>query len=163
MKLIATGNTLMKDDGIAIAVTEQLKDKLESLGLDVIIIETDCYTCFHSLKSNDFIIILDAMCTGKKPGCIHIYSLDSVLSGRTNNCMQNEMDLLKLMKLYQIYYKGFFIGIEVAELGFGMELSDFHQKNFAQTCEKVEKIIQNIIKGKYNRQGTNKRGNVDGT
>ena len=59
IKVIAIGNRIMIDDGIAIAVLENVRNKLESMGIEIIIGETDFQFCFHQLKEHDFVIILD--------------------------------------------------------------------------------------------------------
>jgi hydrogenase maturation protease len=49
IKVIGIGNRLMMDDGITIAILENLKNNLDSMGIEVIIRETDFQFCFYSI------------------------------------------------------------------------------------------------------------------
>jgi hydrogenase maturation protease len=146
IKVIAIGNRFMMDDGIAIAVLENLRNRLESIGIEVIIGETDFQFCFHLLKENDFVIILDAAYSGADPGNVHSYKLQEAVTvyGETNS--QHDMSVFGLMRLYSKQLKGYLIGIEIAEIGFGCELSQALKIRFNSICLEVESIIYEIVK-----------------
>lgn len=146
IKAIGIGNRMMMDDGIAIAVLESLKTNLESMGIEVIIGETDFQFCFHQLKEDDFVIILDAAYSGAEAGSVHSCELEEVIAayGETNS--QHEMSVFDLLRLYSKPLKGYFIAIEIAESGFGCELSDALKGIFNDICLKVEKMICEIVK-----------------
>lgn len=146
IKAIGIGNRLMMDDGIAIAVLENLKNNLESMGIEVIIGETDFQFCFHQLKEDDFVIILDAAYSGEVAGSIHLYRLEEAITayGETNS--QHDMSVFDLMRLYSKPLKGCFIGIEVAEAGFGCELSEALKDIFNEICLEVERIIYEKVR-----------------
>ena len=137
----------MMDDGIAIAVLVNLKNNLESMGIEVIIGETDFQFCFHRLKEDDFVIILDAAYSGVAAGNIHTYKLQEAITvyGETNS--QHDMSVFDLMRLYSKPLKGYLIGIEIAEAGFGYELSEALKVKFNGICIEVERIICEIVKG----------------
>jgi len=145
IKLIAVGNRFMKDDGIAIKVTEQIKEQLTDHVLEIIIGETDSQNCLYLLNDNDFVIILDAMCKGTEPGSICIFSLKDVMSQPFGFCMQHDTNLLELMKLYNKSYKGYLIGIEIADIGLGDELSPVLMEILPQICSNIIITIKNII------------------
>ena len=128
VKLIAVGNRLMMDDGIAIRVAEELRQRLACSNLEIIIAETDCYSSFFSLQENDFVIILDSMCIGEVPGSVKVISLEDALSKQVGSYMQHDMNIIELMKLYNSKFKGCLIGIEVEDIGFGdcLTLSNFN-------------------------------------
>ena len=136
----------MMDDGIAIAVLENLRDKLESVGIEVIMGETDFQFCFHMLKEDDFVIILDAAYSGAVAGSVHSYKLEEAITsyGETNS--QHDMSIFDLMRLYLKPLKGYFIGIEIAEAEFGCELSDAIKIKFNAICLEVERNICKILK-----------------
>lgn len=146
IKAIGIGNRLMMDDGIAIAVLKSLKSKLESMGIEVIIGETDFQFCFHQLKEDDFVIILDAAYSGAVVGNVHVCKLEEAIAayGETNS--QHDMSLFDLMRLYPKPLKGYFIGIEIAKAELGCELSEALKDMFNGICVEVEKIIFEIIK-----------------
>lgn len=140
-KLIAIGNRFMTDDGIAITVAENMKQRLEELGYEVIIGETDYRNCFFSLSEQDFIIILDALFTNDEPGIVKIFSFEEVLSSSPNVKNQHEMSLIDFMRLYNRDYKGFLIGIEVADIGYGEKISAVLQDKLTNICSLVENIL----------------------
>ena len=143
-KLIAVGNRFMTDDGIAIAVTEHMRDSMEELGYDVTICETDFRSCFFSLKEDDFIIILDALYTNDTPGSIKIYELSDVLSAPSCGGTQHDMSLIDIMRLYNRDYKGYLIGIEVADVCYGEEISPVLSRKFSNICSAIEDLLSKI-------------------
>lgn len=145
IKAIAIGNRLMMDDGIAISVLENLRNKLESMGIEVILGETDFQFCFYMLKEDDFVIILDAAHSGADAGSVYSYKLPEATTayGETNS--QHDMSIFDLMKLYPKPLKGCLIGIEIAETGFGFELSDSLKEKFNSICLEVERVICEIL------------------
>jgi len=145
IKLIAVGNRFMKDDGIAIKVTEQIKEQLTDLVLEIIIGETDSQNCLYLLNENDFVIILDAICNGTEPGSICVFSLKNVLSQPFGFCMQHDINIIELMKLYDKSFKGYLIGIEIADIGLGDELSPVLKEILPQICSNIVSTIKNII------------------
>lgn len=145
VKLVAIGNRLMKDDGVAIEVAERLKDRFSNLNIEVIIGETDCQSCFYLLNQEDFVFILDACYEGREPGSVHIFNLEEVISQPLSSIMQHDMSIIELMKLYGSKFKGYIIGIEIAEVGFGDSLSLVLKEKFQQICFDIERIIKEII------------------
>ncbi|KXL52436.1 hydrogenase 1 maturation protease [Anaerotignum neopropionicum] len=145
IKLVATGNRFMKDDGIAIKIAENLEQSLHQLNIEVIIGETDCQSCFFFINPEDFVFILDAFYEGAEPGSVHLFSLEEVIAQSSASFMQHDMNMIELMKLYKSEWKGCFIGVEIAEIGFGDELSPVLQEKFQEICWEVEKNIKKII------------------
>lgn len=131
----------MMDDGIAIAVLENLKNNLESMKIEVIIGETDFLFCFNQLKEDDFVIILDAEYSGAVPGSIHSYKLEDAITAYGETNFQHDMSVFDLMRLYRKPLKGYLIGIEIGETGFGCELSEALKSKFNNICLEIEKII----------------------
>lgn len=146
LKFIAVGNRLMTDDGVAIAVAENLKIKLEALGFEVIIVETDFQFCFHVLNADDFVIILDAVYFNGNPGNVDVLDLQEASFWHEKLSFQHEISIFDLMKIYSKPLKGYLIGIETAKIDFGIELSDVLMHKFDNICLEVERIIYNFIK-----------------
>ncbi len=145
LKVIGIGNRLMMDDGIAIAVLEVLKHKLESMSIEVIIGETDSLFVFHQLKEDDFAIILDATYSERVAGSVHSCSLQEVLTSYEKAGYQHDTSLFDLLRLYSQPLTGWLIGIEIAEAKFGCELSDVLMLKFNDICLEVEEIISNCL------------------
>lgn len=150
IKVLAIGNRLMTDDGIGIAVLERIRGKLESRGIEVIIGETDFQFCFHQLKEDDFVIILDAVFTGAAPGSIHSYAMKDVVLKYGESGFPHDTSIFDLMKRYSKDPKGRLIGIEAAETGIGYELSEMLKSKFVDICFEVERMIDRVIKEEMN-------------
>lgn len=146
VKAIAIGNRLMMDDGIALAVLENIKNKLEFIGIEIIIGETDFQFCFHQLKAEDFVVILDATYTGTEPGSIYSYKLQEIITESVATNFQHDISVFDLMKLYSNSPRGYLIGIEVDKVAFGWELSETLKCKFNDICNDIEKIIFEIVK-----------------
>ena len=136
----------MMDDGIAIAVLENLKNNLESMGVKVIIGETDFQFCFHQLEEDDFVIILDAAYLGTVTGSVHSCKLEEAVTAYGEANSQHDMSVFDLIRLYSIQLKGYLIGIEIAEAELGCELSEALKRKFNGICLEVERIIYEIVK-----------------
>lgn len=148
VKAIGVGNRLMMDDGIAIAVLENLREALESSGIEIVIAETDFQFIFHQLKEDDFVLILDAAYSGAPVGSVHSYGLQEAIASYGVTGFQHDMSVFDLMMLYSKPLKGYLISIEIAEIGFGCELSEVLKKKFSDICIEVEKVIYEIINGR---------------
>lgn len=146
IKVIGIGNRLMTDDGAAIAILDNLKSSLESMGLQVIVGETDFQYCVSQIKEDDFVIILDAAYSGTTAGSIHFYSLQEALASFVETGSQHDISIFDLIRLYAIPVKGYFLGIEAAEAGFGCELSEALKCNFKEICLEVERLVCKIVK-----------------
>lgn len=146
IKVIAIGNRLMKDDGIAIMVLENIRRQLESMGIEVIIGETDFEACFHQLSEDDFIIIVDAVYKDLPAGRIHIDNLQNAVTNCGKPDVQHDASIFDLMRLYRKALKGYLIGIEIAEIGIGYGVSEPLKKEFSGICFKVERIINKMVK-----------------
>ena len=145
VKLVAIGNRFMKDDAIAIKAAEILEDRLIRQDIHVIIGETDFQNCFYLLNKDDFVIILDARYSGAEPGSVHLNRLEDVLSQPSLFSMQHDLSMVELMKLYGSQFKGYLIGIEICEIGFGQELSAVLKDKLPQICRGIKCAIKKII------------------
>lgn len=136
----------MTDDGIAIAVLENIRDKLESIGVEVIIGETDFQFCFHDLNEHDFVIVLDAAYSGAAIGSVHLYKLQETVSTYGETRFQHDISFFDLMRLYTKPLKGYLIGIEISETGYGCELSEALKRKFNGICLEVVRVIYEMVR-----------------
>ncbi len=146
VKVLGIGNRLMMDDGIAIAVLENIRDKLIAMGTEVIIGETDLQFCFHQLELEDFVIILDATYSEREAGSIYSCKLEKVITVYRASNSQHDMNIFDLMRLYTKYTRGYFIGIEVGEIGLGFKLSETLSELFHDICFDIEILIKEIVR-----------------
>lgn len=145
IKVIAVGNTLMEDDGIAIVVLEKLKEKFIERNIEVIIGETDFQYCISSIQDGDFIFFIDAVYYGKKPGEITVIPLEKY-QYKKKYYTQHSYSVVDLIKLYFKDVKGYIIGIEIGEISFSYGLSSTLENNIDIISENVLKEIDSRIK-----------------
>ena len=141
-KVIAMGNTLMKDDAIGIEVAKEIEAKLLEQGIEVIYGETDVQYSISNIQEDDYIFILDAACYGKSPGEITSLPLNTFVSNKKGYCGHN-YSVLDLLKLYYPNVKGKIYAIEIKEVEFGLGLSSVLQDKL--------KVISEDILGKIHK------------
>lgn len=143
--VIAIGSRIMKDDSIGIKIAEALKEKLGKRNIDVVIAETDFEYGLEAVKGYDYIIILDAIVSGNKPGKVTLLPLlDAEIQNR--HASQHDIRLIDMI-IQEGKVLGSLIGIEAEEVDFGFELSKTLQNNFNVICNNVHKEILKIQEG----------------
>lgn len=141
-KLIAIGNRLMGDDGIAIHVAEKLHKSFEKKDIEVIIGETDFQYCLDKIEEGDYLIILDSTLFGTKVGTVTSSSLKDIYKLNVNQRLfsQHEYSLIRALEAYT-FVDGMFIGIEGWNFDFALTLSRELEEQFEDICRKVEELI----------------------
>ena len=142
--VIGIGSLIMRDDKIGSMVVEAIEDHLSAQGIDALVGETDFQYCFDKIKEDDYLVIVDAMAQGKDPALIDVMPLGDALKGRRKLRTQHEFSLLDLIELNYPEIQGCFIGIEVSEIGFGLELSRPLQASFEKICTFVLNTVLKI-------------------
>lgn len=144
VKLIAMGNVLMKDDGVAIEVTRQIEEELTKKGIEVIYGETDFEYCISNVRDNDYLLVLDAAFLGVTPGTITVVSLKKFRI-YNKDYTQHSYNFLDLLKIYYPYIEGEVLAIEINEVAFGYGLSVILQENLTNIAKdalfKIEEIL----------------------
>ena len=135
----------MKDDGIGLLVAEELEKRFLSKEVEIIYGETDSEACFYSLNPDDFILILDAMSSGDRPGSVKVFSLEEIMEQVSNPTMQHDMSFLDMIRLYRFPVRVYLIGIEASIIAPGCELSTVLKRQFPHICRKTEDIIREIL------------------
>lgn len=142
--VIGIGSLIMRDDGIGSRIAEAIKGSLSEQNITTLVGETDFQFCFDEIKTDDYLVIIDAMAQGKGPGVVNVMVLSDALKNRSKLRTQHEFSLLDLIALNYPKIQGCFIGIEAVEIGFGLELSRPLQESFEQICRSVLTTILNI-------------------
>lgn len=143
---IGIGSLIMKDDGIGSRVAEALRTSLQEHDILSFSGETDFAACFHKIRPDDFLILIDATSLGREPGSIEIMPLRETLQNRGRLCAQHDFSLFDVLFLLYPDIEGFFIGIEAVETGFGLELSDELGRRFEPICSAVLAAVIQIKK-----------------
>ena len=142
-KLIAIGNVLMGDDGIAVAIAIQLAEQLRQRNIEVILGETDIGYCISSIQEGDYLILLDAAHCNKQPGEISILPLQDYMGG-FDRSSPHDMSILKLLCSYYPCATGMLLAVEIAKEGFGYGLSVQLQSKIPEISDAILEIIDKL-------------------
>lgn len=149
VKVIAIGNSLMEDDGVAIVVAEKIREELINNNIEVIIGETDFEYCISSIEEGDFLFIIDAVDYGENPGEVTVFTLESYKYEK-KSYTQHSYSVIDLINLYYKYVKGYIIGIEVSSVTFKLGLSKELESKIQLISKKVlENIEANLLEVSY--------------
>lgn len=143
VKLIALGNVLMMDDGIAITLAKDLEPELIESDIEVVYGETDIQYSISSVNEEDYIIILDASSIGKSPGEITKLPLYDYHSCHPSG-FQHSFSFVDLLKVYYPKLNGFILAIEAADIKpcYGLSSALYEKKNeiAAEIIETIRKL-----------------------
>jgi hydrogenase maturation protease len=135
----------MMDDGIGLRVAGELRDRLTAENTEVMIGETDVAWCIDRIRTDDFLVLLDAMCMGEAPGSVRLLPMDKAVSGRLKPYAMHELNIMDAIAAEYPEIKGVLIGIEPAEVGIGLELSECLQSGFDRICANVWILLQKVL------------------
>ncbi|MGH4138957.1 hydrogenase maturation protease [Clostridium sp.] len=140
-KVIAIGNRLMLDDAVAVLILEKIKNTLEDKGIETIMGETDLDFCFSKLNQEDVFYIMDSTYYGNIPGTVTFKSLNDMVKTRGKIKSIHSLGLMELVNDYRMDIKGYFIGIEIANIDINVGLSN----ELKGQIEYISKEILNFI------------------
>lgn len=148
IKIIAIGNRLMGDDGIALKVLENIDKDIKKLKedgkvnqeIEVIIGETDFMYSLDKIDDYDFVIILDSTALGVEPGRVTVLSLKEYKK-YLNYESQHGINLVDMLTSYRKNVDGIIIGIEAYSIDFNFDISDTLKVLFSDICKDVFKEI----------------------
>ncbi|OFI07117.1 hydrogenase 2 maturation protease [Clostridium acetireducens DSM 10703] len=156
IKIIAIGNILMEDDGIAVKVVEEIEKDLYALkeNIEIIIGETDFMYCLENIEDDDFVIIVDSTYFGKEPAKVSLYNIRDLEKFSSNISSQHDANIIKMILNYKKHVKGYFIGIEIFSVDYSLNLSSVLQCEFKHICIDVLNKIKGIL-SMYDLGGNN--------
>ncbi|MGH4052150.1 MAG: hydrogenase maturation protease [Clostridium sp.] len=140
-KVIAIGNRLMMDDAVAVIILEKIENILEDNDIEGIIGETDVEFCFSKLNEVDTFYIIDSTYYGNLPGTVTFKSLDDIKKIGWQSKSIHSLGLLELINMYKLDIKGYFIGIEIANLDINIGLSYILQGKIEYISKKILNFI----------------------
>lgn len=143
-KLLAMGNVLMGDDGIAVSLATSMENKLREMGVEVIYGETDVGYSISLIQEGDFIIVLDAAETGRDPGTVSCYNIVE-LQEDWKTIDSHNISFLDLVKLYFPKNKGILIAVDIATLEFHYGLSQILIDRFEDITQQILSKIRNFV------------------
>ncbi len=142
--VMGIGNRLLRDEGIGCHIADALQQRAP-LGSEVI----DWGTCPDpppSLAEADAVLVLDACKAGGKPGDVYRFGLDDLASHRQPVSFHDVsfIDSLPLLSVLYGVRHVTIIGIECAELGYGLQLSVELETRLPDIVEQVVTELHRI-------------------
>lgn len=141
IKIIAVGNTMMGDDGIAVYALECIRSRVEELGMEAIVGETDIDYCISQIAEDDELIIIDASCRGGESGSVNSIALHEAVCASSNNSWQHDRDIIRELKIRKLCVSGLLICIEVSDIDYRWGLSDKAQEILPIICNHIYDLI----------------------
>lgn len=141
IKVIATGNILMGDDGIGVRVGKTIKSFLGDKGVTVIIGETDVNYCMSEVVEEDTIYVIDGIDYELDPGTVIFKPLSEVTIIDYMGYSEHQLSLIKELKITRNFKSVYLIGIQVKDVRFSLTLSDILEEKFVEICKAVLSLI----------------------
>lgn len=144
IKVIGIGNKVMGDDGVALHVLANIRNKIKEFSkeIEVIIGETDFLYCLNKINNNDFVIIIDSTYLGLKSGEVTLLPFEESKKFFNKPNYQHNINLIYVLINNKSNIKGYIIGIEAYNVDFSTNLSDVLNDKFEKICSDVlDKII----------------------
>ncbi|MDF2557682.1 MAG: hydrogenase maturation protease [Bacillales bacterium] len=143
--VLGIGNRLMMDDGIGIYLIEQLSKLNRTSHVTFLIGESDIDYCMDQIKKATFVIIVDAVFSGKKPGEITVYPLANLHECQTLDLSAHNFHLFQSLYQQKESIKGYLIGVEPYEIRFHIGLSKTLREKWKTILQDVSQIIDRLI------------------
>jgi hydrogenase maturation protease len=142
--VLGIGNRLMMDDGLGVRIVEILQNDTGISGIRYVIGETDIDYSLNEMDGAEFLIIVDAVLTGKSAGELSVFSLEKYNRLNLGISAHNLHLLHMIPHIYPDLHVNI-IGIEVDRIDFGLELSQVIQEKFSEITRKVRAVIIDIL------------------
>jgi len=133
----------MMDDAVAVIILEKIKNKLEDKDIETIIGETDVEFCFSKLNKQDVFYIIDSTYYGNLPGTVIFKTLDDIKKVKGQSRSIHSLGLIELVNMYKMNIKGYFIGIEIANIDINIGLSHILEGQVEDIANKILSFIIN--------------------
>ena len=143
--VLGIGNILMMDDGIGIYIIEQLSKLNRTPHVSFLIGESDIDYCLDQIMKATFVIIVDAVCSGNKPGELTVYPLAHLHEYPTLDLSAHNFHLFQSLYQQKESTKGYLIGVEPYEIRFQIGLSKTLRGKWENILQEVSKTIDRLI------------------
>ncbi|WP_299094772.1 hydrogenase maturation protease [uncultured Metabacillus sp.] len=143
--VLGIGNRLMMDDGIGIYLIEQLSKLNHTPHVSFLIGESDIDYCMDHIMKATFVIIVDAVFSGNKPGELTVYPLANLHEYQTLDISAHNFHLFQSLYQQKALIKGYLIGVEPYEIGFHIGLSKTLSEKWETILQDVSQTIHKLI------------------
>lgn len=143
--VLGIGNQLLMDDGIGIYLTEELARSNVNSHIEYLIGESDIDYCLSQIEDANFVLILDAVLSEKKPGELTVYPLDTLHSYQSLDLSPHNLHLFQALYQQRETIKGFLIGVEPSEIKFHIGLSQVIEEEWSSILCQVSRLIDGLM------------------
>ncbi|WP_071394773.1 hydrogenase maturation protease [Bacillus tuaregi] len=143
--VLGIGNQLMMDDGIGIYLIEQLSKQNRTPNVTFLIGESDIDYCLDQITHATFVIIVDTVCSGNKPGELTVYPLAGLHEYVTLDISAHNFHLFQSLYQQKEAIKGFLIGVEPHQIKYLIGLSETIRKEWQRILQEVSETIERLI------------------
>ncbi|MCQ6277326.1 hydrogenase maturation protease [Bacillus sp. V3B] len=143
--VLGIGNRLMMDDGIGIYLIEQLSKLNRTTHVSFLVGESDIDYCMDQIMKATFVIIVDAVFSGNKPGELTAYPLANLHEYQTLDISAHNFHLFQSLYQQKESIKGFLIGVEPYEIRFHIGLSKNLKEKWNTILQDVSVTIERLI------------------
>lgn len=144
MIILGIGNRLMMDDGIGIQLVEELSKHNNKPNFHYLIGESDIDYCLEQIKDATYVIILDAIISGNKPGEISVYSIEDLYETPYLSISPHNFHLFHTLYQQKNMIQGIVIGVEPYEITFNIGMSETIREKWTTILLNVKKIIEEL-------------------
>ena len=143
--VLGIGNYLLGDDGIGNYILEELI-KNNSIGnVHLVIGETDIDYCLDVISLSEYLIVVDAVITGKEPGTVSIYPIDENIVNNGWRLSHHNQHLFNELVRKSNSINGYIIGVEPCHIDFKVGLSTPLKIAFPSIMNKVKEYLHVLI------------------
>jgi hydrogenase maturation protease len=157
--VLGIGNRLMMDDGIGVYVVEELarqgfpNQTWKNVSVRYEVGETDVDYCLDAIQDAAFLIVVDAVVSGKKPGTVSVVPIDKLTSMAPGFSI-HDLHVLQMIQLNRIQRKekpreGAIICIEPFKMDYHFGLSQVIAQQFSSIVNTVRTNIAKILDSYY--------------
>ncbi|USK57389.1 hydrogenase maturation protease [Cytobacillus solani] len=143
--VLGIGNRLMMDDGIGIYLIEQLSKLDRTPHVSFLIGESDIDYCMDQIMKATYVIIVDAVFSGNKPGELTVYPLANLHEYQTLDISAHNFHLFQSLYQQKESIKGYLIGVEPYEIRFHIGLSKTLREKWKTILQDVSQTIDSLI------------------
>ena len=141
--VLGIGNRLMMDDGIGIAIVEELMKENKHREIMYVIGESDIEFCLDVINHSNFTIIIDAMKTGNTLGNVSLIPFKDITTHKLGISPHDQHLFFSISQDNQL--RGLVIGIEITEVEFHYGLSYQLQSKLSSIKKEVVKAIEDKL------------------
>jgi hydrogenase maturation protease len=144
--VLGIGNILLQDEGVGVHLIQELADKINDAGIDLIDGGTSPDIPYMVRDDTDKLIVLDAVDAGDEPGAIYRFTPEDIEQNAASPISLHEIGVLESLRLMALENKKpkstIIIGIQPKTIDYGMELSPEVEKKLPQAINLVLKEIE---------------------